>query len=187
MYRFLRPALFRLDAERAHGLGMGAVALGSLAPGVVRALYRGADDPRLAQTLWGLQFRAPLGLAAGFDKNARGIGVWDALGFGFAEVGSVTAQPSDGNPPPRAFRLPDDRALINRMGLNNDGAERIAARLGQTDWPSEFIVAVNVAKTHDPAILGEAGVEDFRASVRLVLPHANLLVLNVSCPNTAEG
>ncbi|MEM1054919.1 MAG: quinone-dependent dihydroorotate dehydrogenase [Bacteroidota bacterium] len=186
MYRLLRPLLFQLDAEQAHGLGMGAVKLGGIAPGAVRALYGWRDD-RLSQTLWGLRFHAPLGLAAGFDKNAAGPGLWPALGFGFAEVGSVTARASSGNPRPRAFRLPEDRALINRMGLNNDGAEAVADRLARADRPSEFVLAVNVAKTHDPDILGDAGIEDFQTSVRHLLPHADLLVLNVSCPNTAEG
>ena len=163
-----------------------AVRLGSAAPGVVRAMY-GGPSARLAQTLWELPFRSPLGLAAGFDKNAEGLGLWPGLGLGFAEVGSVTACASEGNPKPRAFRLNEDRALINRMGLNNEGAEAVARRLRRTDWPAEFAVAVNIAKTHDPGILGDAGVEDFHTSVRHLLPHADLLVLNVSCPNTAEG
>ena len=186
MYRLFRPALFRADAERAHGIGMRLAGLGGRAPGAVRALY-GYADPRLEQTLWGLRFRAPLGLAAGFDKNARGLGTWPAMGFGFAEVGSVTARASGGNPLPRAFRLPGDRALVNRMGLNNDGAEAVAERLSRRPRVPGFVLAVNVAKTHSPDILGEAGIEDFRRSVAAVLPHADLLVLNVSCPNTAEG
>ncbi|MEL6614193.1 MAG: quinone-dependent dihydroorotate dehydrogenase, partial [Bacteroidota bacterium] len=152
----------------------------------VRALY-GWESDRLRQRLFGLEVRAPLGLAAGFDKNARGLATWDALGFGFAEVGSVTACASDGNPLPRAFRLPADRALVNRMGLNNDGAEAVAARLRQRPRLPGFVRAINVAKTHSPNILGDAGIEDFRQSVEHLLPHADLLVLNVSCPNTAEG
>ena len=112
---------------------------------------------------------------------------WADLGLGFAEVGSVSARPSAGNPRPRAFRLPADRALVNRMGLNNDGAAAVAGRLAATARPPGFVLGVNVAKTHDPAILGEAGVEDFRQSVRLLAPHADYLALNVSCPNTAEG
>ena len=112
---------------------------------------------------------------------------WAALGLGSAEVGSVSALPSAGNPRPRAFRLPADRALVNRMGLNNDGAEAVAARLAATERPEGFVLGVNVAKTHSPDILGDAGVEDFRQSVRALLPHADYLALNVSCPNTAEG
>ncbi len=192
MYRLVRPLLFRLDAEDAHAWGVRAARLGQRAPGAVRALYRAdsdrADpDGRLAQTVWGLRFRSPVGLAAGFDKNAELVGFWAALGFGFAEVGSVSARPSVGNARPRAFRLPTDRALVNRMGLNNDGAAAVAARLAATPRPPGFVVGVNVAKTHSPDILGAAGVEDFRQSVRAVLPHADYLALNVSCPNTAEG
>ena len=186
MYRLIRPLLFRLDAEAAHGWGMRAARLGQRAPGIVRGLF-GGGDVRLAQTLWGLRFATPVGLAAGFDKNAEAVGLWDALGLGFAEVGSVSARPSGGNPRPRAFRLPADRALVNRMGLNNDGAEAVARRLAEAPRRPGFVLGVNVAKTHDPAILGEAGVADFRDSVRLLLPHADYLALNVSCPNTAEG
>lgn len=128
-----------------------------------------------------------MGLAAGFDKNATGVAAWPALGFGFAEVGSVTARPSAGNPRPRAFRLVADRALVNRMGLNNEGAEAVARRLARTPRPAGFVVGVNVAKTHDPAILGADAVDDFRASAAALLPYADYLALNVSCPNTAEG
>ena len=158
----------------------------------VRAFFT-YRDARLVQTLWknegraGLTFGNPVGLAAGFDKNAALVPFWAALGFGFAEVGSVTARPSPGNPRPRAFRLPADRALVNRMGLNNEGAEAVAARLAASPPPPGFVLGVNVAKTHDPAILGADAIADFRTSVRLLLPHAPYLALNVSCPNTAEG
>ena len=186
MYRFLRPLLFRLDAEDAHGLGVRAARLGQRAPGVVRALFR-PPDARLGQTILGLRFASPVGLAAGFDKNADLVPFWPTLGFGFAEIGSVTALASSGNARPRAFRLPADGALVNRMGLNNDGAEAVARRLAATPRPPGFVLGVNVAKTHSPDILGDAGVEDFRASVRQLAPHADYLALNVSCPNTAEG
>ena len=186
MYRLLRPLLFRLDAEDAHGWGVRAGRLGQRLPAVTGALF-GAADPRLEQTVWGLSFRNPVGLAAGFDKNAELVRFWAALGFGHAEVGSVSARPSAGNARPRAFRLPADGALVNRMGLNNDGAAAVAARLGATAAPPGFVVGVNVAKTHSPDILGAAGVEDFRASVRALARHADYLALNVSCPNTAEG
>ena len=163
-----------------------AARLGQRAPAAVRALFP-RPDPRLAQTVLGVEFASPVGLAAGFDKNAELVRFWAALGMGFAEVGSVSALASAGNSRPRAFRLPADRALINRMGLNNDGAEAVAARLAQTPRPPGFVLGVNVAKTHSPDILGAAGVEDFRAAVRALLPHADYLALNVSCPNTAEG
>ena len=186
MYRFVRPFLFRLDAEAAHGWGVRAARLGQRAGGFVRRMYPRADA-RLAQTLWGLSFASPVGLAAGFDKNAELVRFWASLGLGFAEVGSVSARPSDGNARPRAFRLPSDHALVNRMGLNNHGAAVVARRLAATQRPPGFVVGVNVAKTHSPDILGAAGIDDFRQSVRAVLPQADYLALNVSCPNTAEG
>ena len=189
LYPALRSVLFHLDAEAAHGLGSAAARAGQRVPAVVRALVGAEADARLAQTLWGLRFRSPVGLAAGFDKDARLVRFWDALGFGWADVGSVTHEPADGNPRPRAFRLPDDRALVNRMGLNNDGAAAAAVRLA-APRPPGFVVSVNVAKTHraDPAALaGPAGIEDVRRAAALVLPVADLLTVNVSCPNTADG
>lgn len=182
MYRTLRPLLFRLDAEAAH---RATVRAARLAPsGLVRPAFR-FEDGRLTQTLWGLRFRNPVGLAAGFDKSAELVATWAALGFGFAEVGSVTARPSAGNPRPRAFRLPADRALVNRMGLNNDGAGTVAERLGRAERP--LPLGVNLAKTHDPALLGAAATDDFVAGFRLLAPLADYVALNVSCPNTAEG
>ncbi len=135
----------------------------------------------------GLHFANPVGLAAGFDKNAELVRFWPSVGFGFAEAGSVTALPSEGNPRPRAFRLPADRALINRMGLNNVGAIAVAAHLAELRKPEGFVLGINVAKTHDAAILGDEAIEDFRTSVHHLLPFADYLALNVSCPNTAEG
>ena len=163
---------------------MRAARLAQTAPALARPFFR-FEDERLAQTLWGLRFENPVGLAAGFDKNAALVRFWAALGFGFAEVGSVTARPSPGNPHPRAFRLPADRALVNRMGLNNDGADAVAERLGRATRP--LPLGVNLAKTHDPAILGDAATEDFVSSFRLLAPLADYVALNVSCPNTAEG
>jgi dihydroorotate dehydrogenase len=190
LYRLARPLLFRLDAEAAHGLGSAAARAGQRAPAVVRTLVGADAEAGLGQTVWGLRFRSPVGLAAGFDKDARLVRFWDALGFGWADVGSVTNEAAPGNPRPRAFRLPDDRALVNRMGLNNGGAAAAAARLAATPRRPGFVVSVNVAKTHraDPAALaGAAGIEDVRAAVAAVLPQADLLTLNVSCPNTADG
>ncbi len=188
-YSTLRPLLFRLDAEAAHGAGSRAAAMGQRAPRAVRALVGVEADARLGQTLWGRRFRSPVGLAAGFDKNARLVRFWDALGFGWADVGSVTNEASAGNPRPRAFRLPGDAALVNRMGLNNDGAASVARRLA-APRPSGFVVSVNVAKTHRAAgtqLVGAAGIEDVRLAVRAVLPVADLVTVNVSCPNTADG
>ena len=171
---------------------MRAAQLGNISLPVVRGLFR-FEDERLEQTLWqtsdrpGLRFANPVGLAAGFDKNGELVPFWPSVGFGFAEIGSVTAHPSMGNPRPRAFRLPADRALINRMGLNNDGAETVAVHLAGVKKPGGFVLGINVAKTHNPAILGDEATQDFRTSVHHLLPFADYLALNVSCPNTAEG
>lgn len=191
MYDAVRPLLFRLDAETAHRAGLAAARLGQrLSPQAVAAMYASEEPDRLGilrQKIWGLDFANPVGLAAGFDKNAELVPFWHALGFGFAEIGSVSARASKGNPRPRAFRLDEDRALVNRMGLNNDGAEAVAKRLTGQERPEGFPLGINLAKTHDPAILGAAAVEDFRASFRRLAPLAGYVTLNVSCPNTAEG
>lgn len=187
MYERLRGALFRMDPERAHHLACRAAKLAQVTSLSLFQRKFGFRSTRLHQSLWGLDFASPIGLAAGFDKNAELIRFWQALGFGFVEVGSVTANPSEGNPRPRAFRLPDDSALINRMGLNNDGAKVIADRIARTTVPPGFPVGINLAKTHDPAIMGDAAIEDFRSSFRSLANHASYVALNVSCPNTREG
>ncbi|MFT6832976.1 MAG: dihydroorotate dehydrogenase [Planctomycetota bacterium] len=191
LYRALRPVFFRASAETAHHAGIRLGRLGQLAPPVVRALYAprlsAADRARLRVEAFGQTFTSPVGIAAGLDKNGELVRLWPSLGLGFCEVGSVSALPSLGNPKPRAFRLAKDEALINRMGLNNHGADVVAARLARTKRPAGFRLAINIAKTHSPDILGDAGLEDFVTSTRALLPHADFLVLNVSCPNTAEG
>src|SRR5579885_665048 len=120
----LRPLLFGLDPESAHDLAFKALERGAVS-------VKSFENDLLEQELFGLQFQNPLGLAAGFDKNARAVAQWHKLGFGFVEVGTVTWHAQPGNPKPRMFRLPDDKAIINRMGFNNDGAEAIAARLAR--------------------------------------------------------
>jgi dihydroorotate dehydrogenase len=139
----------------------------------------------------GIDFPGVLGLAAGFDKNAEGIDALAALGFGFVEVGTVTGEPQPGNPTPRLFRLPKDRAVVNRMGFNNDGAEVVAERLarrrlrrhGRTG--RDVVVGVNIGKTKVvPEDDLEAVVEDYEKSTRLLAPYADYLVVNVSSPNT---
>ena len=129
--RALRPALFALDAERAHELTLAALHQ----PIVARALGWSRDtatDPGLSQQVCGLHFSNPLGLAAGLDKQGDAVAAWSALGFGFAEIGTVTPLPQPGNPRPRLFRLQRDRAIINRFGFNSDGAEGVARNLSQT-------------------------------------------------------
>lgn len=182
MYGALRRALFLVAPERIH-TWVFAVLRGLTFPRAARrALMRwlAPRDPVLASTVFGVRFAGPLGLAAGFDKDGSGLHVWGALGFGYAEVGTVTAQAQPGNPAPRLFRLPDDRALLNRMGFNNHGAGELALRLARhvPDVP----IGVNIGKTK--ATPPERAVEDYAESARLLGPLAAYLVVNVSSPNT---
>jgi len=160
-----------LPPEPAHRLAIWGLrhGLGGRSPG----LY-----PNLEQTLWGLHFPNPLGLAAGFDKNAEAVPQLAELGFGFVEVGSVTPRPQPGNPQPRLFSLAEDRAVINRMGFNNDGMERVAERIGARR-PSRPL-GINLGKNRDTA---EAAQDYVKGAVRLG-PLADFLVINVSSPNT---
>lgn len=182
MYALVRRALFLAPPERIHTWVFALLRLAALPAPLRRALARSLAprDPALASTVFGVRFPGPLGLAAGFDKDGLGLDVWGALGFGFAEIGTVTAQPQPGNPEPRLFRLPGDRALLNRMGFNNHGAGELAARLAR--HTPTVPIGVNIGKTKiTPA--GEA-VDDYRASARLVGPLAAFVVVNVSSPNT---
>lgn len=144
------------------------------------AKWLAPSDPVLETTVFGVTFPGPLGLAAGFDKNGSGINAWGALGFGYAEVGTVTAQAQPGNPAPRLFRLPEDRALLNRMGFNNHGAGELAIKLTRSQ--STVPIGVNIGKTKvTPA---ERAVDDYAESARLCGPLADFIVVNVSSPNT---
>ena len=175
----IRPLLFRMDAEWAHTVTLwGARLAQSTVASWVESRFAFSDE-RLAQTLWGRPFPNPLGLAAGADKNAKAVRFWEAIGFGFVEVGSVSAQACTGNPKPRAFRLPDDEALINRMGLNNEGAHAVAKRLQRTADARTRPLGVNLAKTHDPAIMGDAARTDFVQSFRTLAPRADYVVLKI--------
>ncbi len=182
VYALLRRLFFLVPPERIHTLVFAALrGVTAVAP-VRHLLHRrlGPTDPALASTVFGVRFPGPLGLAAGFDKDGLGLHTWGALGFGYAEVGTVTARPQAGNPAPRMFRLPADRALLNRMGFNNLGAGALAIRLARhrPDVP----VGVNIGKTKTtPA---DEAADDYGASARLVGPLASYLVVNVSSPNT---
>jgi dihydroorotate dehydrogenase len=143
------------------------------------------DASRLESKVWEMNFPSPLGLAAGFDKNGEVVDFMAALGFGFVEVGAVTAVAAAGNSRPRLFRLPDDGALINRLGLNNCGPERMIANLMQQRLTVP--VVVNIAKTNDPQISGDEAVDDFIRCFTEIAPAASLAVLNLSCPNTGDG
>ena len=182
VYGLVRRALFTVAPERIHTLVF-AVLRGVTAVAPARwVLSRllGPTDPVLASTVFGVRFPGPLGLAAGFDKDGLGLHTWGALGFGYAEVGTVTARPQPGNPPPRMFRLPADRALLNRMGFNNLGAGALAIRL--TGRRPGVPIGVNIGKTKTTE--SAEAVADYRASARLVGPLASYLVVNVSSPNT---
>ncbi|SPM42237.1 Dihydroorotate dehydrogenase, partial [Mycobacterium numidiamassiliense] len=182
VYGLLRRLFFKVPPERIHTQAF-AVLRVATAAGVPRRLLQrllGPTDPALASTVFGVRFPGPLGLAAGFDKDGLGLSTWGALGFGYAEVGTVTAHAQPGNPAPRLFRLPADRALLNRMGFNNRGAGELALRLAR--HRADVPIGVNIGKTKTtPA---EAAVDDYRASARLVGPLASYLVVNVSSPNT---
>ncbi len=182
IYRLLRQAFFQVDPERVHTLVFAALRLATRT-GIARRRLAAAlapHDPVLASTVWGVRFPGPLGLAAGFDKDGHGLASWGALGFGYAEVGTVTAQAQPGNPKPRLFRLAQDRALLNRMGFNNHGAGALAVQL--TRHTADVPIGVNIGKTKvTPA---ERAVEDYAESARLVGPLASYLVVNVSSPNT---
>ncbi|HEU4452466.1 MAG TPA: quinone-dependent dihydroorotate dehydrogenase [Longimicrobium sp.] len=182
LYDLLRPFLFTLPAETAHHVGTGVLDL-ALAPPPVRALARSAiavDDPALAIERFGLRFPNPVGLAAGFDKTGELFNALGALGFGFVEIGTVTAHGQEGNPRPRLFRLPADRALLNRMGFNNPGAEAVAARLRK--MPIEPVLGINLGKSKVTPLEEAAG--DYLRSLELLEAFAAYLVVNVSSPNT---
>lgn len=187
MYSHFRSALFALGPETAHDAASLAARFAQRwTPFLLDAMYQYAH-PSLHQEIFGKTFVNPVGLAAGFDKNARLIPFFRKAGCGFVEVGSVSALKSKGNKRPRAFRLPEDEALINRMGLNNVGAKAVQPRLRQQAGKIAFPVGVNIAKTHSPAIMGEAAIEDFCESFRILAPYADYVALNISCPNTEEG
>jgi dihydroorotate dehydrogenase len=185
IYRLLYSLLLsRIDAERVHRLtARGLIALTRLPP-LRRLLHTllAPRDPALRVHALGLDFPSPLGLAAGFDKDATGFEAYAALGFGFVEVGTITAHGQPGNPGKRIFRLARERALVNRMGFPNAGAAAAEARLAgrARDAAASAVVGVNVGKTK----LAEDAVADYRDSVRRLAPHADYLVLNVSSPNT---
>lgn len=180
----VRPILFQMDPENAHRFAMRLLRCAPQIPGALAHLRRFAPPPQ-PRTLFGLQFRNPLGLAAGFDKNGVAIPAWEALGFGFVEIGTVTAQPQPGNPRPRVFRYPKEEALINRLGFNNDGADVIAARLRrlrESTLAPSIPIGVNLGKSKATP-LAEAAT-DYLYSFRRLAPVADYLVLNVSSPNT---
>jgi dihydroorotate dehydrogenase len=192
MYGALYRVVLRwVPAEAAHRAGFGLIRAAGAVPGLAELLRRwlAPRDPVLRVRALGLDLPGPLGLAAGFDKDARGADALGALGFAFVEVGTVTARPQPGNPRPRMFRLAAERAVINRMGFNNAGAAAAAARLrarrrgsGGPGAPGAVAVGVNIGKTK--VVPAEEAIEDYVTSARLVAGAADYVVVNVSSPNT---
>jgi dihydroorotate dehydrogenase len=182
--RFVRPLLFSLDAEPAHHLTIRLLGSASHFDVALSAL-RSFQPPSKPKTVFGLNFPNPIGLAAGLDKNGVALPAWAALGFGFIEIGTVTAKAQPGNPKPRIFRLPKEQALINRLGFNNDGADAIADRLRRLRssgrWPA-VPVGVNIGKSRATPL--EQATDDYLYSFRLLRDFADYITLNVSSPNT---
>ncbi|MEQ1540265.1 MAG: quinone-dependent dihydroorotate dehydrogenase, partial [Sphingorhabdus sp.] len=172
LYSLFRPALFLADAETAHGLSLAALRLlpSRAAP----------HDPILQQTLAGLKFPNPVGLAPGYDKNAEVFRAAYGLGFGFVEVGSVTPKPQSGNPRPRVFRLVEDNAVINRMGFNNDGMEAVAQRLQARSSAPQGPLGINVGANKD----SEDRTADYVTATQRLAGLADYVTVNISSPNT---
>lgn len=190
MYSVLRPLLFTLPPHLAH-----ALALGALAPiehvAVLRAAVRSAaripEDPRLEVEVMGLRFPSPIGLAAGFDKNARRIRALAALGFGHLELGTITSRAQRANPRPNLFRLPSDRALVNRLGFPNEGAQAVAARVGAARGSVHVPLGVSIGKSRAvPADAMDEVIADYSEAFDRARAVADFVVVNVSSPNT-EG
>ena len=184
LYRnLIRPVFFQMDPEKVHEFAMAWLKMLSVT-GLAELLTR-PNDPRLERTVFGVKFPNPVGLAAGFDKNAVALPAWAALGFGFVEAGTITAKAQPGNPKPRIFRLPEMEAVINRMGFNNDGSEALASRLAllrqSGRWP-KIPVGINIGKTKVTPL--EEATADYLYSFEKLYSFGDYFVLNVSSPNT---
>lgn len=183
LYDLARPVLFRFDAEKVHEMALrrleGAGRSERLTK-ILRSRYF-MEDPRLAQELWGVRFPNPVGIAAGFDKNARLVDTLPHLGFGFVEIGTVTSEAQAGNPKPRMFRLPKDRALINRLGFNNDGADIVSSRLAKSG-PFMVPVGINIGKARK--VPNAEATADYVKTFEKLFPYGSYFVVNVSSPNT---
>jgi dihydroorotate dehydrogenase len=181
----VRPLLFRLEPERAHAVAMAGLAVLARTPPLGALVERRlrVDDDRLAQDLWGLRFPNPVGLAAGFDKQADAVPAWANLGFGFAEVGTVTAHRQPGNPKPRVFRLTQEQGLINRLGFNSDGVDAVAERLARWERSGRahrIPLGINIGRTK----AAEDAAADYVATFSRIASFADYVTINVSSPNT---
>lgn len=182
--RVVRPQLFRIgggDAEAAHEWTLRRLAVLSRRPAALAALRARYLVPA-PRTVFGVEFPNPVGLAAGMDKDGAALPAWPALGFGFVEVGTVTAHAQPGNPRPRLFRLPDSEAVVNRMGFNNAGAEALAARLAALPCPLGVPLGISLGKSKLTPL--EDAVGDYLASYEALRDHGDYFAVNVSSPNT---
>jgi dihydroorotate dehydrogenase (fumarate)/dihydroorotate dehydrogenase len=184
----VRPLAFRLEAERAHHL---AIALGAATAWTAPALNAllAVRNRRLETAVAGVNFPHPIGLAAGYDKSGNSVAALAALGFGSIEIGSVSIDPSGGNPKPRLWRLPEDHALLVHYGMQNDGAQAVATRVRNLRLPVPL--GINIAVTNRghgaPPLDGDAIIAEYVGAARVLAPHADYLTLNLSCPNTVDG
>lgn len=184
MYQLLKPLLFQLKPEQVHHLtvkGLATTLKTPLAGSAFRSIY-GLKDPRLETKLFGLRFPNPVGLAAGFDKDGKYYHDMAALGFGFLELGTVTPVGQAGNPQPRLFRLPEDKALINRMGFNNEGVDALVSRLRQRGRPGNVIIGGNIGK--NKVTPNAEAVSDYLICFEKLFHYVDYFVVNVSSPNT---
>ncbi len=188
MYQVIRNILFNFDAEKVHYFAMNALRMGN-SVGFINKIIRGtlqSNNPSLQKNIFGLTFTNPVGLAAGFDKNALYLDELEALGFGFVEIGTVTPKPQEGNEKPRLFRLPADKALINRMGFNNEGVKVVATRLSKwragRNKNSKLIVGGNIGK--NKVTPNEDAWKDYEICFRELFDLVDYFVVNVSSPNT---
>ncbi len=184
--RFAKPLFFRMDPEKAHHLVIDGIRRAAAAPGglsLLKGLYGVPRDESLATELSGLSFPSPIGLAAGLDKNAEAVPGFSTIGFGFMEVGTVTPVGQPGNEQPRLFRLPPDEALVNRMGFNNKGAEEMAVRLAALQ-SRPVPIGVNIGK--NKITPNEEAHLDYERCIRVLYPHADFFIVNISSPNTPD-
>ncbi len=183
MYKsFIRPVLFRFNAESVHHFAFSSIRLMHkipLVPTLLRKIYQ-KNTPNLGREVFGLHFPNPVGLAAGFDKNAQLIDELGSFGFGFIEIGTVTPRPQEGNPKPRLFRLKADQALINRMGFNNEGLETVIKNLKKRK--SKILVGGNIGK--NKITPNEEATQDYLKSFDALFEYVDYFVVNVSSPNT---
>lgn len=193
MYKLIRPLIFTQDSERMHNLmlWLGEKVLARTPfRQIISSIFQ-FEDSILVQEFLGIRFSNPVGVPGGFDKSARMLDFWPALGLGFIEIGSVTALGGAGNAKPRMWRLSEDLAIVNRMGLNNIGAgaveKKLEHRLQRLGRVCQIPLGINIAKTNSREILGEQGIADYCYSFRKLYRFGDYILINVSCPNTAEG